>query len=395
VRALLQAPAPQQGCARPARPRPPPGDGIRIWQGFAGNNSGDCVLVGRFERIEDAARYLADLAPGFRPGEPFGDAWRALLEREGVGVTDGECAPETLARAGRAVLLQTDMAVDDDFPALRALLWKRGGLAVYSGIHEHDRVALVTGMRFQEAGALEATEVGLDVEGGGEFRRRGLDLFGVAPASAGDLGERIASLETAAAERGATFGAELVVVGESVELQRALAARRPDGVERLWVRFDSVDEAARVRGAFDGEVAVAGRYAVLEGARLRPRAGARLHALGGTATWIEGERLELHATFWSAANAKVDCDALAAELAPHLRPFADLAGAEAQWSSVATRVTTSNPVVTLPALVDFGRARGLEVWIEAGAADRLAASIGRISDDLGVLNRRRRPLKKR
>ena len=38
---------------------------IAIWQGFSGNNSGECVLVAKFHTVAAAESYLAELLPGW------------------------------------------------------------------------------------------------------------------------------------------------------------------------------------------------------------------------------------------------------------------------------------------------------------------------------------------
>jgi len=59
---VLAAPSPRIGCARgmaPPSAGDPQPDGVAIWQGFSGNNSGECVLVAHFETVASAERYLA------------------------------------------------------------------------------------------------------------------------------------------------------------------------------------------------------------------------------------------------------------------------------------------------------------------------------------------------
>jgi hypothetical protein len=227
------------GCGRPARSAPQLSDGLRVWQGFSGNNSGECVLVGRFAELADAERFVADLLPGFTTGDRFSPEWQKLLTDAGVPFGPLESPPRALVRAGRAVLMQTHMALEDDFPSLRMLLWKRGGRAVYNGIHEHDRVKLLAGLGFPDAAALEDAHVELLVDELGDFERRGNQLFGLLDAN--PLGEWAAKLEQLAGRHGGRFAAELVPLEddqdqeEQIDWPRALATPPARGdVERLW-----------------------------------------------------------------------------------------------------------------------------------------------------------------
>ncbi|MFO0696576.1 MAG: radical SAM protein [Polyangiales bacterium] len=58
----FRAPAPRAGCGRRATTPQPRRTGIQAWNAFSSNNSGDCVLVGRFESEADAGRHEGVLA---------------------------------------------------------------------------------------------------------------------------------------------------------------------------------------------------------------------------------------------------------------------------------------------------------------------------------------------
>src|SRR5690348_2904013 len=115
-----------------------------------GSDGGDCVLVGRFDRDEDAQQYLSDLLPGFRPGCEFSADWQELLARERVPVGEGSRSPVSMAAVGSSVMLATSSAIGDPFRSLRTLLWKRAGRAVYSGVQEHGAVLIAAGFRFPD-----------------------------------------------------------------------------------------------------------------------------------------------------------------------------------------------------------------------------------------------------
>ncbi|WP_437736090.1 radical SAM protein [Sorangium sp. So ce1335] len=394
-RERLLGPAPLPGCARPARRKAQLSDGIRIWQGFSGNNSGDCVLVGRFEELDDARRYIEDLLPGWTPGEPYGEEWRALLEREGIRLDDGEVAPGSIARVGPSVMLHTDMAVDDDFPSLRALLWKRGGRAVYSGVHEHDPVELVAGLRFEDAASLEAAEVALAVDDIAVLERRGLDLYGPVPvrhaslsSGAPDMGAlhgTIAQLEAIAERHGATLAAELAPLPRDARWPELLAARPPRADRaRLWASLPDAEKAASMADSLDGRAVIADRYLVATSSRIPPRYGFVIQRAGGNAEWMDGGPVRLSATFWRRSEQNTACMA-PAELKVALRPCLtaeDELATDQGWIHPRATVITGEPGRALPALVAFARSHGLTMSLDAAPRDRIVAVIARLKDDL-------------
>ncbi|MGK4008313.1 radical SAM protein [Sorangium sp. So ce1036] len=398
-RARLLGPAPLPGCARPARRKARLSDGIRIWQGFSGNNSGDCVLVGRFEELDDARRYIDDLLPGWTPGAPYGKEWQSLLEREGIRLDHDEVAPDSIARVGRSVMLHTDMAVDDDFPSLRALLWKRGGRAAYSGVHEHDPVEIVAGLRFGDAASLEAAHVALMVDDLAVLERRGLDLYGPvsirgASPSAGtpDLGAlhgTIAQLEAIAQRHGALLAAELAPLPGEAHWPHVLAARPPSADRaRLWASFPDAGGAASMADSLDGRAVIAGRYLVMTSARIPARYGFQIQRAGGTAEWMDGGPVRLSAVFWRSQDETTNLEpaALKVALRPYLTAEDELATDQA-WIRPRATVITDEPGRVLPALADFARGHGLEMWLDAAPRDRIVAVIARLKDDLARAQR--------
>ena len=81
-REVLSAPSPLQGCARAASPKAETlSDGVRVWRGFSGNNSGDCVLVGRFETSEEASAYIEALLPEWKSGGLYPERWKGCWPR--------------------------------------------------------------------------------------------------------------------------------------------------------------------------------------------------------------------------------------------------------------------------------------------------------------------------
>jgi hypothetical protein len=93
-RAELRSASERHGCARQlplarqSRPRRAMPD-VAVWRGFSGNNSGECILIGKFDSSGEAERFLAELAPSWTPEGDYSDEWRALFERENVALTVG------------------------------------------------------------------------------------------------------------------------------------------------------------------------------------------------------------------------------------------------------------------------------------------------------------------
>jgi hypothetical protein len=169
-REALRRASPRAGCARlPVHPGSSLGatTSMHVWQSFSGNNSGECHLVSTFETVQDAERFLADLIPGYVPGEPFGAPWKELFEREHVACERGwtGSAPEEMITVGRTFLARTDYAPGDEFPELRALSWKRGGKVVAGGIHVHGTAPALTIIRARDKGDAAALVAQAEREG--------------------------------------------------------------------------------------------------------------------------------------------------------------------------------------------------------------------------------------
>ncbi len=143
--AWLSRPSPREGCGRAlpmaeADPTPP----LTVWQSFSGNNSGECVMVARFESVAKAEAYLAKLLPSWEPGAPWAEAWRELVREHGIAAPGDDAEawdddiemPDELGVIGRAVIA-LGYAVDDAFHALRGLAWNDDGWVAPGGVHTH------------------------------------------------------------------------------------------------------------------------------------------------------------------------------------------------------------------------------------------------------------------
>jgi hypothetical protein len=287
-------------------------------------------------------------------------------------------------------MLQTHMAVEDDFPSLRTLLWKRGGRALYSAIHEHAPVSLLVGAAFPDSAALEAVHTQLLVDEVGNFACHGDRLFGLVgghyPVG---LSGQLAQLAELAEGHGGRIAAELVPVTDEVPLSRLLAARPSEpGRERLWAHFPNAEDATRFVRTLDKPARQADRYVLIEADTVRPRDGYWAQRNGGVATLIGGVRIRLNVTFWRDREdaPSPNAEALTSELQAHIRPFVTpdtRIQLETVWRSASGALDSERPAELLTALVDFARARDLAVHLEAQPCDRLVDTIARLVGDLG------------
>ncbi|MDY7229775.1 radical SAM protein [Hyalangium rubrum] len=384
-RERLSAPSPLQGCARASTPRAESlPEGVRIWRGFSGNNSGDCVLVGRFETSEEASTYIDALLPDWKPGSLYPERWKELLAAEGISAGEGEYSPEVMTSIGSTVLLHTDMTLGDDFPSLRALLWKRKGRAVHSEIHGHDPLALAIGFGAKEGRALGELEQALSQEQFEPFVRHanqlyGLVSFGGTPRGAESLEVRVERLKAIARECGAVVSAELVRVPEEQRLERHLASRVPKaGRERMWARFESAQAASRYARDLSGTFTVAGPHVLFEEDHFGPRLGFLAQRQGGTAQVLTSKRVLVTGSFSETQAGPPD-------IVPHLRPYLTPddrleVGQQARWISV--EVNTLEPGRVLKALIELEALLGARAWVRVQPDNPLAEALHRIRRDL-------------
>ncbi len=394
--ALFGEPASRRGCARP-HPTREAHDGLFLYEGFSGNNSGDCVLVGRFEKVGDARSFVEELLPGYPPGgHDFSEAWRTLLAGQGIVVGKEECAPDAIATVGRVVMLHTDSAADDDFPSLRTLLWKRGGRAVYNGIHEHDAVMLLGAVGFTKPGDVAAAEGLLLRDDVFATERRGLTLYVATTFNASSIGRslgyRLGLLTDIATARSGVVGAELVPVHGELELGHALSAPgpKPGTPERLFMAFREADSAKAFAGELEGHVHVADRYVLLEATSIRARVGFRAQQRNGVAQLLAGPRTVLAFMWWNRAGetgTAIDPGEATASLRAALGP--DPAIEVGEGHVVGGTVETTQPGPALEAIVALGARSGFSTWLEARDRHHVANAIARLDGDLTMIRRKR------
>jgi hypothetical protein len=340
-------------------------------------------MVGRFDGPEEARRYVDELLPAFQPGEPFSAEWQQLLAEQGIALEGESVSPEVMTAVGPVVLLQTRMAEDDDFPALRTLLWKRGGRSILTGIHIHEDLVLAAGLGLPDGADLDAARAHLAADGLGDFRRRGSALFGVVGTDQKPLPELLSGITTAAGELGATLGAELVSLRAPVEMPALLAAPAPaDQPQWLWASFWTAEAAEKAARGVEGRFTLADRYLLVTAPRISPRLGWFLQSHGGSTELLFGPRLRLVATFSRPRNEGPTTDEVAACLRPRLGPGDTMETSE-PWTGSAALVETSAPGEALLALLATGSELSTRSWIDIEPApDRLVHALGRVARDL-------------
>jgi len=298
----------------------------------------------------------------------------------------GDHAPDTLEVVGRTLLAHTSMAVEDDFPPLRKLVWASGGRTVYDGIHEHGPIVLLAGLGFPDASSLEDAEVELGVAELGAFLRKGLALYGTVSV-AGPLSGALRELEAIAGRHEGVLAGELVSAHGAPRLAELLAARpSAEGRERLFLRCTTREVAEELARDLGG-VAGASRVFV-ERELVSSRAGSYALRRADTATVLPGGRIALEVAFSRPrGEAPIDAARTNAELRAELGPDGN-ANLESRYGTAAGTVETEVPERVLPFLASFAEARGLGLYVDARPLRPVVEAMGRVAEDLVVLRRR-------
>ena len=402
-RPQLDAPTARPGCARPLPRAAPLSDGLRLWRGFSGNNSSDCVLVGRFAESEAAEAFLAQLLPGYQPGKRTPQSWLDLFKAQGLAA--GECVPpDNMVTLGRSILLHTDSSLTDDFVPLRALLWRRGGRAVCNGVYGRSEVRLLAGVALPNQTALRNGEALLREAGHEPLGAQGTTLFSSVRV-AGPSGCKYA-LDTRVGEvRNVATGLGGKVAGELVDWEDAPAARMlrrrsQDAAEWLWVAFkdpaaaaalahDLRREATGAAAEFSAAPVVLGGHVLARFRRVGPRLGWMAARRGGVALLLQGTQLRIRFLFrdqqTEASSPSVDA---AERFRTTLRAF--LAGQETDMAVSRDKgywtrgsILSRAPEAALSALEQAARVEKIELsWLRIEAAEPIARSISRISKEL-------------
>lgn len=307
-RVRLEQPSTRRGCARrgadACRPRSTPS--VSVWQAFSGNNSGECVMVAKFETLADADAYLAQLLPSWAPDAEYSSEWKRLFRDEAVagpGLSGGG-SPRELAAIGRSVIA-TGYEADDLFPELRALAWKKGAYVVPDGIHAHD-VFLLAAVRASSADDARNL-AGLTPHPAARTWLHGdvilvtLELQG--DSVPGELIETRQWLTTYAAGR--PLAAELVF--DDVDETAMLSVMKRLGAEigrtaRLALHFgwrdDSGQRAVRfAQTIVEGQTNVAGKCVLVSGLERRKRLAVLAYRQGAHVSALDGQAVRVSAYF--------------------------------------------------------------------------------------------------
>jgi hypothetical protein len=314
-RATLALPALRSGCARLHRDQsaPPPLPEIAIWQGFSGNNSGECIMVARFRAIEDARAYLDELLPGWQQptvtDERFSPAWEEIFARQqvaGASMTQSErFPPDELIRIGRCVLA-SGYGLDDNFPELRALAWKRGAQVHPGGIHLHEPTNLVGAIATRDDRDRDEVIRGA-VSAGMEPFIHGRTVFVRAPARASKgrslTAETDALLDLAAGRPLAAepFTGDWMTEEVTAALQR-LGQNQAER-ERLWIRFPHVTEGPAEARRFaatlaDQRTIVGTNWLLIDPVLGRKRVAVLAYRRDATVTALDAEQVCVEGHFW-------------------------------------------------------------------------------------------------
>lgn len=435
-RAQLATAARRSGCARRLpRARAASWPERALWHGYAGNNSGECVMVGKFESGEAAARYVAELSATLAPDQPYSPAWQELFAAEQVAamVEPGSYPPERqsptcLLAVGRSVIA-TSYDSDDPFPELRALTWKRGGYVVAGGLHLHhdpdllaairgkdeDDVralehALLAACREAAAGASAEPPAGRNAAAMVELRRRedhvaslrvrtqrhGSYLLAHLPCRGRTDEELAAHLERLRATAGARpLAAEPLL--QAVTDEQLTTALQRLGTElattpRLWLAFWGEHAAARARryeqSLADPTVRAFGSGVLVEGVARRKRLAVLGLRHGAEVNALEGTSVRVSLSWWhlpvdsgkrKPSQPHVDRAALTRAMAARAQP---LAIEEQGRGGAHAALETARPGDVLEAAGRAAAELGCEHRAYLGELDPLAHCLRRLLAEL-------------
>ncbi len=422
-RTELRRASPRLGCAR--KPLPSANDAastphgrseIHVWQSFSGNNSGECLLVSRFESEDDASRFLSELIPGYAPGMPYSAPWKELFETERVSGREGAKgnAPDEMVSVGRTFIARTDYAPGDEFPELRALSWKRGGLVLAGGVHVHAKgnAPALAAIRARDDRDVEQLVASAE-RAGAIAAAHGKDVFvllaeGTTSTSTAPLSWRRDSLLGIAAGR--PFAMELVfdeVDRDALTQAMKQLASPPKDKPRLAMSFWSYDDhttpreqAAALGRELDGTVTVADRLILVDDLVRRKRTALVGYQRDASVAALEGETLGCFAQLWRqpAPRTKgkkapevppLEATQVEPELRAHLRtalgtlPFELIeCGPESWGHRVRVDVRTPAPAHVLAALASYAETRGLLSWLGVRDLEPLARAVRRLRADI-------------
>lgn len=307
AQARLRLPSLRGGCARARRPRDaaptsvplPP---VAVWQAFSGNNSGECVMVARFDTPQAAEAYLAQLLPHWKPGDDCPPEWQALFKAHGLSkplVAAMEEMPTGLLALGRSVIA-SGYAADDAWAPLRALAWQQDARVLPGGIHLHHDARLLGAVRGRDSADAQALAAHPPLPATETFVH-GETALAILPGvdELADARERLVAWAGGRPLAGEMLlePVDRAAVTEVLKRLGNEPVRCPRLVAQFWGP-DGKDNAARfAQGAReDGvEVAVAGGCVMLRGRQRWKRLVLRAYQLGGSVSVLEACTLAIGA----------------------------------------------------------------------------------------------------
>jgi hypothetical protein len=384
------------GCGRHARKQAALPFGIRIHRSYSSNNSGDSVVVGRFERVGDV-RALHD---ALAVPDPLSAvlSWAEIFTQEGI--EPGRDDPNGLEWIGRA-LLATAYHSEDALPGLRELVWKRGGTAVFAGASERGPIQLLVGLAARDVDRLDRLRDAVEPQAD-EIVRRGDALFATlgrdSSATRPPWPEQVRATKELAARLDAVASGELVSNERGDRLVHAAQRRLTESESaQLFVWFpEKVDAEAFVASlADDGEtsrVTRAGHAVLVDCPRPRPRLGRHAQALRGRAVLLPGGEVRVRAMFSFRDRAPEPTRISAVERA------LDASGAHrsryglvSHYGTIEVATSTVDPHEAMVELTRASAVLGVEGFVIVEAAVPLTHALSRIESDLVHLRSAPRP----
>jgi hypothetical protein len=413
-RALLSQPATKIGCARgevlSGTPIPLPE--IGIWQAFSGNNSGECILVAKFQKVQEAESYLAELMPGWRPGaegtageEGYSALWKTLFSDEQVATSQEAMgyreSPVELVQIGKAVIA-TGYGADDNFPELRALSWKRGGFVVPGGVHEHDTARLFAAVHAsfsEESGRLVDAALSDGIWAWAHGRVVFLHIPPEGPDST--LAEKKARLLALAGDR--PLSAEVYFAEwEREDMTQALKRMGQSQPEkhRLWVRFPHHQEGAgraqRFAATFRDQAPTLGtNWLMFDPVLGRKRVAVLAYRSEGVVTALDAEQVNLMGYLWRRRPEPQKGRKAEREPMPAPETFAaafdsaqgGFRGAVIKQSrdhndAITVELVTDQPGSALHLMETTALGLGLDLWPQVSDPDPLGGMLRRLKRDV-------------
>jgi hypothetical protein len=413
-RAALAQPSPRSGCARLLRDAFEPAalPEIAIWQGFSGNNSGECILVAKFQTVDGARAYLEELLPGWTPGQyeddSFSAVWRELFEREqvaGASLSRGgyRSPPQEIVHVGKSVLA-TGYGVDDNFPELRALAWKRGARVLPGGIHVHEPSTLFGAIAARDDRDRDELVRGAE-KAGTEAFIHGRTVFVPVSPRGNHRSSWTEDAETLLAlAAGRPVAAELLsqewTKDDVVTALQRLGDDLPER-QRLWIRFSVSDgqaEARRLAGTLaDQRVVLGSTWLLVDPVLGRKRVAVLAYRLDAEVSALDAERVIVKGYFWRDApqpqkgkKAEKAPMPTAEDLAealrrrgPHLRDVAATRRHDYN-DGISVELLTVEPGYALTSMGEAATELGLRLGFDVSDPEPVRAMLGRLRSDLAT-----------